>query len=116
MARFLATIFALLPFAAVAETNLVMFERVGCQYCAQWNEEVGPEYAQTDEGRSAPLVRLDVNADLPADMRLTSRPVYTPTFVLVKDGQEVGRIEGYPGEDFFWPMLGQLLSQTKDSG
>ena len=34
---------------------------------------------------------------------------YTPTFVLVEDGQEKARIEGYPGEFFFWPRLENLL-------
>src|SRR6056297_1001007 len=26
-----------------------------------------------------------------------------------EEGQELGRIEGYPGAHFFWPMLNQLL-------
>jgi hypothetical protein len=38
--------------------------------------------------------------------------VFTPTFVLVEDGTEAGRIEGYPGEDFFWPLLAKLIAQA----
>jgi hypothetical protein len=34
---------------------------------------------------------------------------FTPTFVLVADGREVGRITGYPGEDFFWGLLQRLI-------
>jgi hypothetical protein len=34
--------------------------------------------------------------------------------VLVKDGVEVARLEGYPGEDFFWGLLGRMLSEHTD--
>lgn len=37
--------------------------------------------------------------------------IYTPTFVLVEHDSEIGRIEGYPGEDFFWSLLERLLLQ-----
>jgi hypothetical protein len=42
----------------------------------------------------------------------TRSPIrYTPTFVLVDNGQEVGRIEGYPGDAFFWGLLERLLER-----
>lgn len=97
---------------ARADVSLLMFEEDGCVWCARWNAEVGPEYPITPEGLAAPLVRLDIHEPLPGDLTLTSRPRFTPTFVLVEDGAEVGRIEGYPGEDFFWGLLGRLLEQT----
>lgn len=96
--------------AAATEWVLVMVEQAGCIYCARWNEEVAPEYPLTPEGRFAPLRRVDLR-DLPEDLDFASRPIYTPTFVLMGDGAEVGRLEGYPGEDFFWGLLGRLLSQ-----
>jgi hypothetical protein len=37
---------------------------------------------------------------------------FTPTFVLMVDGIEVSRIEGYPGEDFFWGLLERMLVQA----
>ena len=40
-------------------------------------------------------------------------PVFTPTFVLVREGRELARIEGYPGEDFFWGLLAAML---RDAG
>jgi hypothetical protein len=44
-----------------------------------------------------------------------ARPVvFTPTFVLVEDGQELARIEGYPGEDFFWGLLARMLEEHTD--
>lgn len=88
-----------------------MFEEAGCPWCARWNAEIGPAYPKTWEGRRAPLERLDIHQPLPASLELESRPRFTPTFVLIEDGREVGRIEGYPGADFFWPLLDALLER-----
>jgi hypothetical protein len=38
--------------------------------------------------------------------------VYTPTFLLVHDGREIGRITGYPGQLYFWEELSQLMSSA----
>jgi len=97
--------------AAATDWSLVMVEQAGCTYCARWHADVAPEYPLTPEGRFAPLRAVNLR-DLPDDVTFDSRPVYTPTFVLVRDGEEVGRIEGYPGEDFFWGLLGHLLEQA----
>ncbi|MEM6988824.1 MAG: hypothetical protein AAF499_20155 [Pseudomonadota bacterium] len=35
----------------------------------------------------------------------------SPVFVLWHAGREIGRIVGYPGEEFFWPMLNELLAE-----
>lgn len=92
--------------------TLFMVEQAGCIYCARWNAEVGDAYHLTAEGRAAPLQRIDLRADLPAEVTFDRPAVFTPTFVLVLDGQEAGRIEGYPGEDFFWPLLAQMLTEA----
>ncbi|MEZ5797037.1 MAG: thioredoxin family protein [Paracoccaceae bacterium] len=115
----LSSVLPLLPLAGLpahaepAALTLVMFEQPGCTYCAAWNANVGPEYPLTDEGRAAPLHRVQLRDGIPEGMQMTSVPVFTPTFVLMGDGQELGRIEGYPGEDFFWGMLGAML---RDAG
>ena len=45
-------------------------------------------------------------------MALERRITVTPTFVLAEDGREVGRIVGYPGNSFFWELLGELLRRV----
>ncbi|MDG4649386.1 hypothetical protein P6F26_13120 [Roseibacterium sp. SDUM158017] len=97
---------------ARADMALLMFEEPGCVWCLRWTEDVGGEYPVTPEGRAAPLVRLELGDPVPERFTLASPPRYSPTFVLVEDGFEVGRIEGYPGEDFFWGLLGRLLERT----
>lgn len=103
---------SLLPVAAPAETRLLMAEEPGCYWCAQWNEDIAPIYPKSAEGRAAPLQRYDIFAP-PADVSFDRRVVFTPSFVLVVDGTEVGRIEGYPGEDFFWGLLGKMLKEAR---
>lgn len=104
---------ALLAHAAVAEVRLMMVEQAGCAYCARWHAEVGPEYPITEEGRAAPLMLQDLRADLPQGVSLSAPPVFTPTFILLKDGVETARLEGYPSEDFFWPLLAQMLKTVE---
>lgn len=98
--------------AARAETMLVMAEEAGCIWCARWNKDIAPIYPKTAEGRIAPLRRINARGPVPDDVTFARRILYTPTFVLVRDGRELSRIEGYPGEDFFWGLLGQMLKEA----
>lgn len=109
----LSALWGLAAVAAEPPYQLLMFERDGCPYCRQWNEEIGPAYPKTAEGQAAPLQRLDIYDPLPDGVTLTGRkPTFTPTFVLISDGTEVGRIEGYAGNEFFWVMLDNMLSKA----
>lgn len=103
----------MLAIPAQAEMALVMVEEQGCMWCARWNAEIAPIYPKTPEGKAAPLRRLDVNAEIPDDLTFKTPPHFTPTFILVDNGQEAGRIEGYPGEDFFWGLLGIMLETAQ---
>ncbi|WP_095588962.1 thioredoxin family protein [Actibacterium ureilyticum] len=94
---------------ALADLTLLMVEQRGCAYCRMWDNEIAPIYPKTAEGKVAPLRRMDLNAAQPADVTLNSRPAFTPTFVLLRDGVEIDRLEGYPGEDFFWGLLARML-------
>jgi thioredoxin-related protein len=111
---FLKTIVAAASFAIVsplpsAALELVMVEQHGCVYCARWNEDIGPIYPKTEQGRAAPLRRVDLH-DLPREMTFASPPVFTPTFVLMNEDTELARMEGYAGDEFFWVLLEQLIA------
>ena len=95
-----------------APVRLLMVEREGCIYCAAWNREIGPGYAKSSEGRSAPLLRLDIGGAWPDGLVLDRRPVITPTFILIERGRELARLEGYPGEDFFYPLIDGMLTDA----
>jgi len=102
-------IVAMAPASQAAE--LIMVEQDGCPWCAVWNRDVAPIYAKTAEGKIAPLRRINLHEPLPADLTFIKGLHYTPTFVLVDDGREIGRIAGYPGEDFFWGLLDGLVEK-----
>ena len=104
---------ALSATAATAESVLVMVEEHGCVWCARWNAEIAPIYPKTSEGKAAPLRRLDINQTMPAELSFKGKLHFTPTFVLMVDGKEISRLEGYPGEDFFWGLLGQMLKTAE---
>lgn len=97
---------------ATNAAELVMFRRDGCVWCAKWDREIGPIYPKTEFNSRAPL--RQVNLDRDPDPIVHARIIYTPTFVLAENGKEVGRIEGYPGEDFFWARLDNLLQHSHE--
>lgn len=93
--------------------QLIMFDEDGCSWCEKWNEEIGDVYPITNEGKIAPLVRINIHdRDYPPYDRLEGL-YFTPTFVVMEDDQEIGRIRGYPSEDFFWPLLNEILDKRK---
>jgi thioredoxin-related protein len=113
---FTALMGAVLAAGPARAAELVMFEDAGCMWCARFNAEIGPIYAKTEEGRRAPLRRIDSGKTLPADLNFIETERFTPLFVLVDGGREIGRIRGYPGEDHFWGMLGMLMKKLDQAG
>lgn len=113
--RLLTALAVWLAFSAQAfAVELIMVEQRGCHYCDQWKEEIGPIYPVSSEGKFAPLTMVDIRDGAPEGIQFARPAVFTPTFVLVEDGAEIGRIEGYPGEDFFWGLLGMMLKAKTD--
>ena len=110
---YLGAVTALILTFPAAAAELVMVEQQGCEWCERWNQEIAPAYPKTTEGRFAPLRRVDLFA-MPPDLTIERRVNFTPTFLIVQDGQEIARLEGYPGEDFFWPVLDRLLSENTE--
>lgn len=96
--------------------ELVMFEEAGCPWCETFNREIAPVYGKTDEGRRAPLRRVDISRALPADLGFIAVERLTPLFVLIDKGREIGRIRGYPGEENFWGLLGALIEKLDAPG
>ena len=101
-------------FESSAETaELIIFESETCEWCEVWDEEIGISYNKSREGSIAPLRRVDIDGDLPADLEHLEGLLYTPTFIVLDNGQELGRIVGYPGEDFFWHFLNEIIVKLK---
>lgn len=102
----------LLPIAADDAARFVMLERHDCPWCRRWLREVGEEaWNRSDLGRRAALRRVDVAQGLPEDLRFLRNWRFTPTFVLVARGEEVGRIIGYQSDWFFWQQAEALFAR-----
>jgi hypothetical protein len=99
----LALCLGMVALPAGAEPRLLMLKEAWCDWCIKWEEEIGPVYDRTEEGRRAPLIRADIHEPLPEGITLQRRANFTPTFVLLEDG-----------EHFFFGMLGKLLEKLDD--
>ena len=83
------------PIGPLASMALALL--VAAIWCEVWDAEIGTVYHKTEEGRAAPLRRVYIDEPRPAGLEALQGVVYTPTFVLLDAGREVGRILGYPG-------------------
>lgn len=112
---FIAAIFAAstgFTYGLAEAGELVMFRQDPCQWCDAWDRDIGVTYPKTDEGKQFPLRLVDMHERWPGDLSGIKRVVYSPTFVALENGREIGRIIGYPGEMFFWQLLGEITKKA----
>jgi hypothetical protein len=115
-AALFGAMFIVLGLSNARAAELVMFEQAGCAWCEAFDREIAPVYGKTEEGRRAPLRRVDIAQNMPPDLAFLDVERLTPLFVLVDQGREIGRIRGYPGEDHFWGLLGVLMKKLDAPG
>ncbi len=107
----LASLAVLAAMPRVRAAELVIMDQPGCPWCARFDAEIAPAYPKTPEGRIAPLRRVDITRAWPADLSAIAPSHFTPTFVLIDKGTEVARMRGYPGDQFFWYLLDEMLKK-----
>ena len=93
--------------------QLLMVEQTLCEWCEKWEEEIGAIYPKSWEGKKVPLKKVDMHKPIPEYEEYVSTVIFTPTFILIVDGKEIGRIVGYAGDNFFWSLLDNLLARAK---
>lgn len=94
--------------------QMLVLEQPGCPYCAKFEKEIAPIWDKTDEGKKAELRRVDITQDWPEDINSIEKSRLTPTFVLIEDGKELGRLRGYPGDQYFWYLIDELLAKLPE--
>jgi hypothetical protein len=97
--------------SAAFAAELLFVERAGCPYCSKWEREVSAPYQNSEEGRKAPLRRHSLEQGQPAGVLSPIR--FTPTFVLMEQGREIGRITGYMDDHSFWGLLAPLMTKLE---
>ena len=88
--------------SAIPETALIMVTSPSCPWCDAFEEDVGHIYGKTPESAQFPLHRIDYFTKFTAPLAHIKAASVTPTFIVIKGHQEIGRIEGYPGDEMFW--------------
>ncbi len=92
-----------------SDLQLVMFTSEDCPVCQAWEKEIGSIYKKSQYQVELPLKRVDFFG-LASDWISVKEPISgTPTFVVIKKGEEVGRILGYSGAEMFWWELSSFL-------
>lgn len=92
--------------------ELVYFNSPACGVCERWDEEVGAIYDKTDESQHLALRPHSIHDDKPADLSFIKGVAFTPTFVVINEGREVGRIVGYISDYFFWEQVAGLIKKA----
>ena len=97
--------------AADSRGQLVMITSSDCPWCEAFEDDVGKGYNLTEEALIYSLRRHDFYKAMPDDLAHLTPATMTPTFIVVRDGAEVGRIIGYPGAELFWWRLSEFTAQ-----
>jgi len=97
--------------AANSHGQLVMITTSHCPWCEAFEDEVGAGYDRTEEALTYPLRRHDFYHAMPDDLAHLTPATMTPTFIVMRDGMEVGRIVGYPGAELFWWRISEFTAQ-----
>lgn len=93
--------------------ELLMFRQDGCVWCERWEREIGVVYDKTAESQTVPLRRINLVRERADGIALASPVRFTPTFVVVEDGREIGRILGYASDHQFWGLLGSMIAKLQ---
>ncbi len=88
--------------------DLIVFESPTCGTCKVFKREVLPIYAGSPAGKVFPLWVVEKGEKL--SFRLNEPVTFTPTFVWVDNGVEVGRFSGYFGKEQFFNVVNRAAS------
>ena len=90
-----------------------------CGACRQFDREVGPIYDKTEESLALPLERVlidDWQASRHQLVECASADVIgTPTFLQIRDCQELDRITGYSDAELFWLGHRRMMNRINPS-
>ena len=96
---------------AAADSRLIMVTSDHCSYCQAWELDVGAVYDKSPYARTLPLTRVDIGSKKLEDVTFQKPVVGTPTFLIIHNGQEIDRQNGYIGEEMFWWWLSEYAAE-----
>ena len=105
-----------LPFVAslqtaAADSRLIMVTSDYCPSCQAWELDVGKVYDKSPYATTLPLTRVEIGSKMPGDVTFQKPVVGTPTFLIIHNGQEIGRQNGYIDAEMFWWWLSEYTAK-----
>lgn len=98
------------PAMGAATMELVVMEAPGCTYCTLFRRDVLPSYETSERAKDVPIRFVDINDEAADALGLDGPVDVVPTFVVLKNNKEVGRIPGYTGPEIFFHTINYLLA------
>ena len=86
-------------------TELVMFSSPLCTHCVHFEQNVAPGYKDHALSKIAPLSSVNMDEQGTGIYHLKEPIEVLPTFVIIKNGKEVGRLAGYPEQTYFLTFI-----------
>lgn len=106
---FLSAVFVGLSEAS-DKLKLVFVTSEHCYYCKSWEADIGVIYNDTSYATVAELHRVDFSAVDFEFPHIADKVFGTPTFLIMDNKNEIGRIEGYSSKDLFFWSLSEYVS------
>ena len=99
---------------AEVKGKLLYFYSDTCAYCEAWENEIADIYMKTEFQEKFKLSFIDFFSKVDLEKYGISKIVkVTPTFVFVRDKTEIGRIEGYNGQELFWWQVDDVIASIR---
>ena len=94
--------------------KLLYFYSDTCAYCKAWENEIANIYLKTEFEDEFKLSFINFFSNVELEEYGISKIVkVTPTFIFIKDKTEVGRIEGYNGQELFWWQVDDVIANIR---
>ena len=97
--------------SAAANSRLIMVTSDHCPYCQAWELDVGKVYDKSPYAITLPLTRVELGSKMPGGVTFQKPVVGTPTFLVIHNGQEIGRQNGYIDAEMFWWWLSEYTAK-----
>ena len=107
----LALTFAASLQTAAADSRLIMVTSDYCPSCQAWELDVGKVYDKSPYATTLPLTRVEIGSKMPRGVTFQKPVVGTPTFLIIHNGQEIGRQNGYIDAEMFWWWLSEYTAK-----
>ena len=88
---------------------MIMITDKNCLYCIVWEKQIGKIYPKTEIAKKFPLHRVEVKNFVNYTKYDLKKTNITPTFIFIKNDNEVGRIEGYTNPEMFWWQVDEII-------